>query len=85
MLAFSSPFIPERVRFRRQANAYFRVPPAEVMATFGEGHQPGGAWQRAMTLKWLDLIAPLVGEDKRVLFEGQMRIAAPADHRTEPD
>ena len=52
-----------------------RVPPAEVMATFGEGHQPGGAWQRAMTLKWFDIIAPLVGEGKRVLFEGQMRIA----------
>ena len=29
MSAFSSPFIPERVTFRRQANAYFRAPPAD--------------------------------------------------------
>jgi predicted kinase len=25
------------------------VPSAEVMASFGTDHQPGGAWQRAMT------------------------------------
>jgi len=51
------------------------VPSAEVMATFGPGHQPGGAWQRAMTFKWIDRIAPIVASGKKVLFEGQMRIA----------
>ena len=51
------------------------VPSAEEMATFGSGHQPGGAWQRAMTMKWLERIAPLVTAGKKVLFEGQMRIA----------
>ncbi len=34
-----------------------------------------GAWQRAMTLRWLARLAPIVGDGKRVLFEGQMRIA----------
>jgi predicted kinase len=51
------------------------VPSAAVMATFGTGHQPGGAWQRAMTLKWLERIAPIVAAGQTVLFEGQMRIA----------
>src|SRR5580693_4598846 len=51
------------------------VPSAAVMATFGVGHQPGGAWQRAMTLKWLERIAPIVAAGQTVLFEGQMRIA----------
>lgn len=51
------------------------VPSAEVMATFGTDHQPGGAWQRAMTFKWFERIAPLVEAGARVLFEGQMRIA----------
>ena len=51
------------------------VPSAEVMATFGSGHQPGGAWQRAMTLAWMEKIAPLLKQGKTVLFEGQMRIA----------
>lgn len=51
------------------------VPSADVMAGFGTGHQPGGAWQRAMTLKWFERIAPLSNAGKRVLFEGQMRIA----------
>ena len=51
------------------------VPSAEVMATFGSGHQPGGAWQRAMTFKWLERIAPVLAGGKTVLFEGQMRIA----------
>lgn len=51
------------------------VPSADVMATFGTDDQPGGAWMRAMTLKWFDRIAPLLNEGKRVLFEGQMRIA----------
>jgi len=51
------------------------VPSAEVMATFGDGFQPGGAWQRAMTLQWVERIAPLLFADKDILFEGQMRIA----------
>lgn len=51
------------------------VPSAEVMATFGSGHQPGGAWQRAMTLEWMERIAPMLEPGKTVLFEGQMRIA----------
>ncbi|MGF7183225.1 hypothetical protein [Tunturiibacter psychrotolerans] len=51
------------------------VPSAEVMATFGTGHQPGGAWQRAMTFKWFERIAPTLVAGNTVLFEGQMRIA----------
>jgi energy-coupling factor transporter ATP-binding protein EcfA2 len=51
------------------------VPSAEVMATFGSEHQPGGAWQRAMTLQWFERIAPVVASGRPVLFEGQMRIA----------
>jgi hypothetical protein len=51
------------------------VPSADVMATFGTDHQPGGAWQRAMTLKWFEKIVPLLASGKTVLFEGQMRIA----------
>ena len=51
------------------------VPSAEVMATFGSDHMPGGAWQRAMTFRWLERIAPMLAEGKTVLFEGQMRIA----------
>jgi hypothetical protein len=51
------------------------VPSAEVMATFGTGHQPGGAWQRAMTLQWFKRIAPILKAGGDVLFEGQMRIA----------
>lgn len=51
------------------------VPSAEVMATYGPGHQPGGAWQWAMTLEWFARVAPLVRQGKRVLFEGQMRLA----------
>jgi hypothetical protein len=34
-----------------------------------------GAWQRAMTLNWMDRIAALRGVRRPVLFEGQMRIA----------
>jgi adenylate kinase family enzyme len=49
-------------------------PSAEVMATFGDGHQPGGAWQRAMTLRWFERIAPILKSGRSVLFEGQMRI-----------
>ena len=51
------------------------VPSAEVMASFGTGHQPGGSWQRAMTLKCFERIATLVASGRAVLFEGQMRIA----------
>jgi adenylate kinase family enzyme len=51
------------------------VPSAEVMATFGPGHQPGGAWQRAMTRQWFERIAPILKSGGSVLFEGQMRIA----------
>jgi hypothetical protein len=51
------------------------VPSPEVMASFGTGHQPGGAWQRAMTLKWFERIAPLLHAGRSILFEGQMRIA----------
>jgi len=51
------------------------VPSAEVMATFGVGYQPGGAWQRAMTLQWFERIRKVVHNGHSVLFEGQMRIA----------
>ena len=51
------------------------VPSVEVMATFGEDYQPGGAWQRAMTMQWMERIAPVVQSGQSVLFEGQMRIA----------
>lgn len=51
------------------------VPSAEVMTAFGNDHQPGGAWQRAMTLKWVERIKPLLVAGETVLFEGQMRIA----------
>jgi hypothetical protein len=51
------------------------VPSAEVMANFGTGHQPGGAWQRAMTLKWFERIAQALAAGEAVLFEGQIRIA----------
>jgi adenylate kinase family enzyme len=51
------------------------VPSADVMATFGARHQPGGAWQRATTLQWFEWIAPIVASGRRVLFDGQMRIA----------
>ena len=46
------------------------VPSAKEMAFFGAGHQPGGAWQRAMTLQWFERIASLVGRGRTVLFEG---------------
>jgi predicted kinase len=51
------------------------VPSAEIMATYGNGYQPGGAWQRAMTLEWFERIASVLKSGQRVLFEGQMRIA----------
>ena len=51
------------------------VPSAEAMSAYGEGHQPGGAWQRAMTLQWIERFAPYLQSRRSVLFEGQMRIA----------
>jgi ABC-type glutathione transport system ATPase component len=51
------------------------VPSVEIMDTFGTGHQPGGAWQHAMTLQWFERIAPVLQSGRSVLFEGQMRIA----------
>jgi predicted kinase len=51
------------------------VPSAEIMTTYGNGYQPGGAWQRAMTLEWLERIASVLKSGQRVLFEGQMRVA----------
>ena len=51
------------------------VPSAEVMATYDGDYGPGGGWQRAMTIEWMQRIAPLLDSGKRVLFEGQMRIA----------
>ena len=51
------------------------VPSAEVMATYGTGHQLGGAWLRAMTLEWFGKIAEVLASGRPVLFEGQMRIA----------
>jgi predicted kinase len=49
------------------------VPSAEEMRKWGDGHEPGGAWQRAMTLEWFERLAPLVRSGRPVLFEGQMR------------
>jgi chloramphenicol 3-O-phosphotransferase len=50
------------------------VPSPEKMKEFGDGYQPGGAWQRAMTLQWMEQIAELLRNGKSVLFEGQMRV-----------
>jgi predicted kinase len=51
------------------------VPSSEEMMKWGDGHQPGGAWQRAMTLQWFEKLAPLLRSGRPVLFEGQMRPA----------
>lgn len=52
------------------------VPSVEQMhRKYGPGHQPGGAWQRAMTLRWIRRIAGTLNRRTSVLFEGQMRIA----------
>jgi hypothetical protein len=72
--------IATTIEVNRPAITVFRfdtigVPSAAVMATFGTGYLPGGAWQRAMTLQWLERIAPIVATGQTVLFEGQMRIA----------
>ncbi|MBR0946859.1 hypothetical protein JQ563_38330 [Bradyrhizobium liaoningense] len=44
------------------------------MARRGTGSGPGGGWQRAITIEWLDRIAREC-DDVPVLFEGQMRLA----------
>ena len=51
------------------------VPSPEEMRAFGDGHQPGGAWQRATTIAWMERIAGLLQAGCSVLLEGQMRIA----------
>jgi hypothetical protein len=45
------------------------------MATYVGDYGPGGGWQRAMTMNWMQRIASLLNSGKMVLFEGQMRIA----------
>jgi hypothetical protein len=47
------------------------VPSPEERLAWG----PDGAWQRAMTLNWMDRIAAMRGWHRPVLFEGQMRLA----------
>jgi dephospho-CoA kinase len=48
------------------------VPPAEAIVTaWGSGE----AWQRAMTLAWMARIESMRGQERAVLFEGQMRLA----------
>jgi hypothetical protein len=41
----------------------------------GVPNQPGEAWQRAMTMAWMEKIRPILSAGRSVLFEGQMRIA----------
>jgi dephospho-CoA kinase len=50
------------------------VPSAEAMRAYGEGYQPGGAWQRATTIQWMSRIASMLKTGISILFEGQMRI-----------
>lgn len=52
------------------------VPSVEQMCReYGPWHEPGGAWQRAMTLYWVKRICPILKRGTSVLLEGQMRIA----------
>jgi hypothetical protein len=52
------------------------VPSVEQMRReYGPGHEPGGAWQRAMTLHWVRRIRAILKGGTSVLLEGQMRIA----------
>ena len=52
------------------------VPSVEQMRReSGPGHEPGGAWQRAMTLQWMRRIRTILDLGTSVLLEGQMRIA----------
>ena len=48
--------------------------PEERVARWGLSSEPGGGWQRAMTLEWMARIARERGA-LPVLFEGQMRLA----------
>jgi dephospho-CoA kinase len=47
----------------------------EMLAQYGGGHQPGGAWQRAMTFHWIERAAAILATGRPVLLEGQIRIA----------
>lgn len=51
------------------------VPSLSVMRAFGVGDQPGGAWQRAITLQWIGRLEPLLRSGQPVLLEGQIRFA----------
>jgi len=52
------------------------VPSVEQMhKECGPGHEPGGAWQRAMTFQWIRQIGAILDRRTSVLFEGQIRIA----------
>ena len=52
------------------------VPPVEQRRKeYGTRHEPGGAWQRAMTLQWVKRIRAVLERGTSVLLEGQMRIA----------
>lgn len=48
------------------------VPSLEIMQAGFGGPE---AWQRAMTLRWIERIKPSLSKQKPALFEGQMRIA----------
>ena len=48
------------------------VPPPEQMLA---EHGSGEGWQRATTVQWLHLIAPLLQSGRNVLFEGQTRFS----------
>jgi hypothetical protein len=41
------------------------IPSAEEIAAFGSGYQPGGAWQRAMTLQWIESLVPLIATGEK--------------------
>lgn len=49
--------------------------PEEMREKYGDGHQPGGAWQRAMTFHWIERAAAVLTTGRPVLLEGQIRIA----------
>ena len=49
-------------------------PPEERIARWGTVSEPGGGWQRAMTIEWLARIAR-EREVLPILFEGQMRLS----------
>jgi predicted kinase len=51
------------------------VPSPEAMKAWGGGHQPGGAWQRAMTFQWIAEASAILRQGTPVLLEGQIRIA----------